>query len=114
MARIAKRLHGPAQVSNIAATKYTVPAGTKTVVRHIHVQNPSGSAVTFTLSIGTDAAATRIFDAFSVPANTDAATKGVIDHFGYYVLEAAEIIQALAGTTNILTLTIDGDEIVLG
>ena len=114
MARIAKRLSGPAQVSNAAATKYTVPAATKTVVRHIHVQNPSGSAVTFTLSIGADAAATRIIDAFSIPAAAAGVTASVVDWFCYYVLEVGEIIQALAGTNNILTLTIDGDEIVLG
>lgn len=108
MARIAKRLHGPAQVSNAAATKYTVPANTKTVVRHVHLQNPSGSAVTFTMSIGTDAAGVRLFDAYSIAANS------VLDHFCYYVIEETEIIQALAGTNNILVLTIDGDEIVLG
>ncbi len=108
MARIAKRLAGPAQVSNAAATKYTVPAVTKTVVRHVHVQNPSAGIVTFTMSIGADAAATRIFDAYSIAAGA------VLDHFCYYVLEAAEIIQALSGTNNVLTLTIDGDEIVLG
>ena len=108
MPRIAKRLHGPALVTNAAATKYTVPALTKTIVRHIHVQNPSGSPVTFTMSIGADAAAVRIFDAYSIPAGT------ILDHFCYYVVEAAEIIQALAGTTNILTLTIDGDESILG
>jgi hypothetical protein len=108
MARIAKRLAGPAQVSNAAATKYTVPALTKTIIRHIHVQNPSGSAVTLTLSIGADAAAVRIFDAYSIGAGT------VLDHFCYYVMEAAEILQGLAGTNNILTLTVDGDEIVLG
>lgn len=108
MAKTAKRLHGPAQVAATAATKYTVPATTKTVVRHIHVQNPTGSAVTFTMSIGTDAAGTRIFDAYSIAANT------VLDHFGLYVLEAAEVVQAGAGTTNVLTLTIDGEEITLG
>ncbi len=108
MARIPTRLHGPAQVSNAAATKYTVPALTKTIVRHVHIQNPSGSAVTFTMSIGADAAAVRLFDAYSIAANT------VLDHFCYYVLAAAEIVQALAGTNNILVLTIDGDEIVLG
>lgn len=108
MARTPKRLAGPAQVSNVAATKYTVPAATKTVVRHIHIQNPSGATVTFTLSIGADAAGVRLFDAFSILAGT------VLDHFGYYVLEAAEIIQALAGTNNILVLVIDGDEITLG
>ena len=108
MARIPKRLAGPAQVSNAAATKYTVPALTKTIIRHIHLENPSGAAVTFTASIGADAAATRIFDAYSIAAGA------VFDHFCYYVMEAAEIFQAFAGTNLILTLTIDGDEIVLG
>ncbi len=77
-------------------------------MRHIHVQNPSGSAVTFTASIGADAAGTRLFDAYSIAANA------VLDHFCYYVLEEAEIFQALAGTTNVLVLTIDGDRVVLG
>lgn len=114
MARTPKRLHGPAQVSNAAATKYTVPAVTKTIVRHIHVQNPSAAPVTFTLTIGADAAAVRLFDAFSIPAAAAGVTANVIDHWCYYVLEAAEVIQALAGTNNILVLTIDGDEITLG
>lgn len=108
MPRIAKRLAGPAQVSNAAATKYTVPASTKTIVRHVHIQNPSASAVTFTMSIGADAAGTRLFDAYSIGAGT------VLDHFCYYVIDATEVIQALAGTNNILVLTIDGDEAVLG
>lgn len=107
MARIAKRLAGPAQVSNAAATKYTVPANTKTIIRHIHVQNPSGSSVTFTMSIGADAAGLRLFDVFTIGANS------VLDHFCYYVIEETEIIQAFAGTNNILVLTMDGDESVL-
>lgn len=98
---------GPAQVSNAAATKYTVPANRRGIVRHVHVQNPSGSAVTFTMSIGADAAGTRLFDAFSIGANQ------VLDHYCYYILATTEIIQAFAGTNNILTLTIDGDEEVL-
>lgn len=105
--RVAKRMAGPAQVSNAAATKYTVAANRRGIIRHIHVQNPSGAAVTFTMSVGADAAGTRIFDAYSIAAGA------ILDHFCYYVLEAAEIIQALAGTNNILTLTIDGDEEVL-
>lgn len=102
--RIQKRMHGPAQVSNAASTKYTVPASRRAIIRHIHVSNPSGSPVTFTASIGADAAPTRIFDAYVIAANS------VLDHFCYYTMEAAEILQALAGTNNILTLTIDGDE----
>jgi len=114
MARVPKRLAGPAQVSNAAATKYTVPALTKTILRHIHVQNPSGSPVTFTMSIGADAAAARIIDAFSIPAAAAGVTASVVDWFCYYVLDVAEIIQAFSGTNNVLTLTLDGDEIVLG
>ena len=108
MPRTPKRLHGHAQVSNAAATKYTVPATTKTIVKFIHVQNPSGSAATLTMSIGTDAAAVRLFDGFSLSAGQ------VFDHPCYYVLEAAEIIQALSGTNNVLVLTINGDECTLG
>jgi len=114
MAKTAKRLFGPAQVSNAAATKYTVPALTKTVIRHIHVQNPSGSAVTFTASIGADAAGTRLWDAYSIAAAAAGVTQSVIDWFGYFVLDAAEIFQAFAGTNNILTLTGFGDELTLG
>ena len=50
----------------------------------------------------------RIFDAYSIAANT------VLDHFGIYALTAAEIIQAFAGTTNVVTLTIDGDLYMIG
>ena len=108
MAKTAKRLAGPALVTDSAASKYTVPSATKTIVRHIHVSNTSAGAVTFTASIGTDAAGTRIFDAYTIDAGA------VLDHWCYYVLEATEVIQALAGTTNILVLTIDGDELTLG
>lgn len=104
MPKIAKRLAGPALVTNSTATKYTTPAATRTIVRHVHIQNPSGASVTFTMSIGADAAGTRLFDAYSIAAGA------VIDHYCFYVLEATEIIAAHAGTTNILTLTIDGEE----
>lgn len=103
-----KRMSGPALVSNAAATKYTapsyVPTSLTSVVRHIHVQNPSASPVTFTLSIGADSAGVRLFDAYSIAANS------VLDHFCYYAMTSAEVIQAFAGTNNVLTLTIDGDE----
>ena len=108
MARTPKRLAGPLLVTNSAVTRYTVPSVTKTIVRHIHVSNPSGSAVAFTLTIGADTAAVRLFDAFSVPAAS------VLDHFCYYIVEAAEVMQTNASTTNILVFTMDGDEITLG
>lgn len=108
MPRIATRMAGPAQVSNAAATKYTAPATRKAIIRQVHISNPSGSAVTFTMSIGADAAGTRLFDAFSIPAGT------TYDWFGYAVVDSSEIVQAFAGTNNVLTLTIFGDESVLG
>ena len=49
MARLAKRMAGPALVTNAAADKYTVATGRRGIIRHVHVQNPSGSAVTFTM-----------------------------------------------------------------
>lgn len=112
--RAPTRFSGPALVTSSVVTKYTVPALSKAVIRHIHIQNPSGSAVTITISIGADAAGTRIFDAFSIPAAGAGVAASVFDHWCYYVVDAAEIVQAVAGTTNILTMTIDGDLITLG
>lgn len=108
MARTWKRLAGPILVVNSVNTKYTCPSLTKTLIRHIHVSNNSGSAATFTMSIGADAAGTRIFDAYSIAAGA------VLDHFGIYVVDAAEIVQTNAGTTNVLNITIDGEELTLG
>lgn len=107
MAKTAKRLYGPTALSTSAATKYTVPALTKTIIRHIHVSNTSAGAVTFTLSIGADATGTRLFDAYSIAAGA------VLDWFGYMVIDAAETIQALASNT-VPILTIFGDELTLG
>lgn len=109
MAGTPLRLVGPAQLTAAAATIYTTPSvpagfqGVKTVVRHLHVQNPSGSTVTFTLSIGTDAAGKRLYDAYSIAAGQ------VLDVFCYYALAATEILQAFAGTASVLVITIDGD-----
>lgn len=107
MPRIAKRLAGPAAAATTATTVYTVPATTKTIIRHVHVSNPSGGALTITMSIGASATGTRIFDGYSIPANS------VLDHFCYYVMETTEILQFLASGTAIV-YTIDGDESVLG
>lgn len=107
MAETHKRLAGPSQLTNVAATQYTVPASTKTLIRHVHISNPSGAAVTFTMSVGADAAAVRVFDAYSIAAGT------VLDWYPFLVLNAAEIIQALAGTTLVLDITINGTEYTL-
>ena len=103
-----KRLYGPAQIATGPTTVYTVPALTKAILRHVHVSNPSGSAVTLTISIGADGVTTRIFGAYSIAANT------VFDHFCFYVVDAAELVTLSAGTNNILVIVIDGEENTLG
>jgi len=103
-----KRLAGPALLTNAAATKYTAPAGTVTIIQHLHVENPTNATVNFTMSIGADAAGTRIYDVFPIAANS------VLDTFCKYVLQPAEIVQAFAGTNNVMTLTLDGQELTAG
>ena len=114
MARTPKRLTGPALIATGPTTVYTVPASTKTIIRHIHISNPTGSAVTYSLSIGADAAGTRLFQTFSIPAAAAGVTDSVRDHFWYQVMDAAEILTVSAGTNNVITITVSGDEITLG
>ena len=114
MPRIAKRLYGPAVVATGPTTIYTVPGLTKTILRYVHVQNPSGSAVTLTLSIGADAAGTRFYSAYSIPAAAAGVTDSVRQIWLYMVMDAAEILTVSSGTNNILTITVNGEESVLG
>lgn len=103
MAKTSSRIYGPAQVATGPTTIYTVPAVTKADLRYLHVSNPSGSPVTLTLSIGADAAATRIYGAYSVAANA------VLQIPLYLTMAAAEILTASAGTNNILVLSVNAD-----
>lgn len=99
---ITRRVHGPAQVSNAAATKFTIPAGYRGVITRIHCNNPSlTTAIGFTWSIGADAAATRLKDAFLIAPGAD------YDDNGPFTMEATEVIQAFASVNNVLVLTID-------
>jgi hypothetical protein len=111
MARIPTRFVGPKAFVAADTVEYTVAASEKIVVRHIHVSNPTGGAITVTVQLDADAggsaAAERILDAYSVAAGA------VLDHFCYYVLDAAAVIRAQASSTS-ATLSITGDRIVLG
>lgn len=114
MARIPKRVVGPIQVATGPTTVYTVPALTKTVIRHIHISNPSASPVTFTLSVGADGVTTRLYTTYSIPAAAAGVTDSVRDIYPYLVMDAAEILTTSAGTNNVLTIVVNADEIVLG
>jgi hypothetical protein len=113
MPETAKRLYGPALVATGPATVYTVPAVTKAILRQIHLSNPSASVVTFTLSIGADAAGTRLWSVYNIPASGVGISDNVRDIFLYIPMTAAEILTISAGTNNILNITISGDEITL-
>jgi hypothetical protein len=102
-----KRLVGPSQLTNAAATVYTAPAATQTTIKHIQVANTTAGAVTFTLSIGADAAATELFSAYSIAANS------VLSIFVLFFLAATETLQAKASANASLTLTIDGQELTV-
>lgn len=114
MPRTPKRLWGPAQVATGPATVYTAPAGTKTRIRFIWVNNPSASPVTLTLSVGADAAGTRLYDTYSIPAKAAGVTDSARPLFVDIILEAAEILQMAAGTNNILVTMGTGEENTLG
>jgi hypothetical protein len=108
MAVAASRVVGPIQLANADALLYTVPAVTLAKVRHIHLANPTGSAVTIFLSIGADGATTRIYDAYSLAAGA------VLDTFVYYILQPAETIRGHAGTATAATIIVDADLVTLG
>jgi hypothetical protein len=102
-----KRLFGPAALTNVAATKYTVPAGTKTTIRQMVFNNTTGSPHTITFSIGADAAGTELRTSFAVPANT------AFDYGCFIIMDAAEIFQAFADAGASVTLSIFGEEATL-
>ena len=115
MARTPKRLFGPLQSTTGAAggVVYTVPASTKAIVRHIHLDIVAGATGTYYMAIGTAGStgtANRIFEAMPITANT------TIDHWCYYVLEATETITAWTsgGATGAIVHTGNGEEYTLG
>ncbi len=103
MPDVGRRLAGPVALTTTATTRYTTPAATTAHVTCIQVTNTTGAPIAFTLSIGVDAAGTRLFGAVLVGAND------VLSWTGLHVLAATEILQAYAAATG-LTLTVSGIE----
>lgn len=99
-----KRFFGPSQLTGSAADLYIVPTGRVARVLNIHASNPSGSPVDLTLSIGDDAAATRVYDDFEIGADS------IESNFDPYDLAAGEKIQGFASTAATVNLTITGWE----
>lgn len=104
MTDTAKRLYGPAALTTSAATKYTVPASTTAIIKRIMVCNTSSNSGTFTASIGSDAAGTRLYNTIPIAGNAT-----WIDDC-WQVMATTEILQAYGSATT-LTLTVYGVEI---
>jgi hypothetical protein len=104
MADTAKRLAGPLQLATAAATVYTVPALTTAIIQNIHAMNTTALDKNLTISVGVDAAGTRIFDTLLVPA------RGYLDQNIFLVMAAAEVLQAFSDVAGI-TLTVSGVEV---
>jgi hypothetical protein len=111
MATARAALFGPALVATGPTTLFTPSATTLAYVMVIWVSNPTASAVSLTVSIGADAAATRIIGTNTVaniPANS------VTPFYGPWVVGPSVVLTASAGTTNVLTITITGENRTLG
>lgn len=104
MANTAKKLFRGAATTSVTTNLYTVPAATTTVITSIVVCNTAATAGTFTISIGTAASETALFDAVTIAADTTT----VIDL--KQVLVATEVIDGGASATTI-SFHISGMEI---
>lgn len=102
MTDTAARIIGPILLTSSSVTLYTVPGATTAILRNIHIANTSGTAATARLSIGADAAGTRLLGDLSIPANS------TYDWSGFMPVAAVETIRGQSGTTNVLTITVSG------
>lgn len=107
MADALKRMYF-GQPGTTNATLYTAPTTTSgspvAVIRSIHVCNTTGTAATLSLSLnGTAATAANCFiKGFTIPV------AGLLVENVNLVLESADTIQGLQGTSGALTVIISG------
>lgn len=97
---------GPNPVDSTAETVYTCPAGKRAILRFVIVNNP-GTATTFTLSVGVDAAGTRLLEAVSIAQNVP------FERHLYVPLAATEVIQLDSAADDQLICTLGVDEIAI-
>lgn len=88
MADTVVRIIGPKSLETSTTAQYD-STGKVAVVKEIHVSNPTTGDLTFTLSFGADAAGTRLFDGFVIPA------KSIFTHECYKATKAADGANAI-------------------
>ena len=103
MANTLKRISGPAYLAAAAANIYTPPASTiLTVIRHIHIANVTGGAVTFSLYVGATAGSaggTELFKTFTVAAN------GTFDYYCNQYMASTDFLSGLASAAILIRPT---------
>jgi hypothetical protein len=105
-----KGSYGPALVATGPTTILTAPSTEQWICDVIWVSNPTNAAVSLTVSIGADAAATRIIGtntAANIPANA------TTPFYGRWRIPASGTMTASAGTTNVLVIMVSYDRQVV-
>ncbi len=80
------------------------------IIKHIHIANKTGGAVTFSLwlgATGANAAGTELFNAVSVPANS------VYDWYGNLKMLSTDFLVGGASAGASLTIIIEGEQYVV-
>lgn len=112
MAGTRKRIAGPAYLTNSAANVYSPPASTMLlVIHHIRLVNTDSSARTVTLYIGATGASTGGTELLS--ARSIAANDSLDLYFPELVMKSTDFLVGLADTTNKVTITVMGEQVVV-
>ncbi len=117
MAGTLKRIAGPAFIASSATNIYTPPASTiYTVIRHIHVANKSGAAVTFSLYVGaTGGSASGTEQVKDVSLAAAGSSGSYIDLFYSpgLKMESTDFLTGIASSASALVITVMGDQNVV-
>lgn len=112
MAGLIKRTFGPVALSATLTTNVYNQGSALIydVIRHIHVVNKTGGAVTFSLWLGgtgANSAGTELFNAQSVAANA------VYDWYGLLKMISTDFLVGGASAGTSLTITGSGEQFVV-
>ena len=108
MARQPVLLVPPTALGINSAAVYTapsyVPTTQRTVIRHVHISNPAGSAVNFSMGLNGTVAGSQVFGSYSISASA------VYDHYCQYPLSSGQTLQMWASGASVLVATVSGEE----
>jgi hypothetical protein len=110
MATSKAALYGPSAVAASLTTLFTTPSTEMDRIEMIWVNNPTAAAISLTISIGADAAGTRIIGtntAANIPANS------VVPFYGPFHVPPSTAVTATAGASG-LVIMFNGEKRTLG